>query len=39
VPPAESIGTIGRMLYALIWTGRWWRNGKPPEPRPARQRS
>jgi hypothetical protein len=36
VKAAESIGMIGGTLYALIRTGRWWRNVKPPEPK-ARQ--
>jgi len=36
VKSAESIGTIGGTLYALIRTGRWWRNVKPPAPK-ARQ--
>lgn len=33
---AESITAIGGVLYALIRTGRWWRNVKLPEPKTRR---
>jgi hypothetical protein len=39
IKSAESITAIAAALYALIRTGRWWRNIKPPEPKARRAKS
>ncbi len=36
---AESISAIGGTLYGQVRAGRWWRNVKPPEPKPGAPRS
>ncbi len=36
VKAAESISSIGGILYGLIRVGRWWRDVKPPEPKARR---
>lgn len=36
ITSAESFAAITATLYAVIRTGRWWRNVKPPEPKARR---